>query len=199
MDVLQTDKSDNFAALLKDVPMGCKGTVLSESILRNCNVNCLTFDRNRLQPYNDNLCLLRALVLLLHGNKKLTEETSKLFNLVLDNSEEGVVSIFQGVHLKDFRKIDDSLQLSIFIYDIGFVDGKQIGELCRRKIQKYERVSLFYDTTITSATSTTSTPCSKLSGVLRVTHFSRKGGFWNGIWLLILIVLSIFTHRMFTN
>ena len=63
----------NFASLLKDVPMGCKDTVLPEPLMRNCNVNRLTSERNTLQPYNDNLCLFRALALHLHGNKKLEE------------------------------------------------------------------------------------------------------------------------------
>ena len=60
-----------FAALLKDVPMGCKDTVLLEPLLKNHNVNCLTFERNTRQPYDDNLCLFRALALQLHGKKKL--------------------------------------------------------------------------------------------------------------------------------
>ena len=52
-----------FASLLKDVPMVCKDTLLPEPILKNHIVNCLTFERNTLQPYNDNLCLFRALAL----------------------------------------------------------------------------------------------------------------------------------------
>ena len=52
-----------FAALLKDIPMGCKDTVLPEPLLKNCNVNCLNFERNSSQPYNDNLCLFRAVAL----------------------------------------------------------------------------------------------------------------------------------------
>ena len=71
--------------------MGCKETVLPEPLLKNHNVNCYTFGRNTLQPYNDNLCLFRALALHLHGNKKLKEETSKISNLFLNNSEEGDV------------------------------------------------------------------------------------------------------------
>ena len=66
-----------FAALLKDVPMGCKDTVLPEPLLKNGKVSCLTFERNIKQPYNDNLCLFTALALYLHGNEKLEEETSK--------------------------------------------------------------------------------------------------------------------------
>ena len=60
-----------FASLLKDVPMGCKDTLLPEPLLRNGNVNCLTFEKNTLHTYNDNLCLFRALALQLHGNEKL--------------------------------------------------------------------------------------------------------------------------------
>ena len=68
-----------FASLLKDGPMGCKDTVLPEPLLKNHNVNCLTFERNTSQPYNDNLCLFRALALHLQGNEKSEEETSKVF------------------------------------------------------------------------------------------------------------------------
>ena len=59
----------NFASLLKDVPMGCKDRVLPEPLLKNHNLNCLNFERNRRQPNNDNLCLFRALALHLHVNK----------------------------------------------------------------------------------------------------------------------------------
>ena len=77
-----------FAPLLKDVPMCCKYIVLPEPLMRNGNMNCLNFEKNKLQSYNDNLCLFRALALLLHGHKKLEEETSKIINLFLNNSEE---------------------------------------------------------------------------------------------------------------
>ena len=36
-----------FAALLTDVPMGCKDTVLPEPLLKNQNVNCLTFEKKQ--------------------------------------------------------------------------------------------------------------------------------------------------------
>ena len=62
-----------------------------------------------------------------------------------------------------------------------------------------KKVSSFYATTITFATSTTSMHCSKLSNVLRVTQFSQRRGIWNGNCLLVVNVLNIFTQRMFTN
>ena len=83
------------ASLLKDVPMGCKDTVLPEPLLKNHNVNCLTFERNTRQPYNDNLCLFRALALHLHGNKKLEEETSKNFYLFLNNCGKEIHQSFR--------------------------------------------------------------------------------------------------------
>ena len=89
-----------FASLLKDVPMGCKDTVLPEPLLKNRNVNCLTFERNTRQPNNDNLCLLH-----LHGNEKLEEQASKIFNLLLNDRGEGDLSKFQGVHMPDIPKV----------------------------------------------------------------------------------------------
>ena len=41
--------------------------------------------------------------------------------------------------MTDIPKVEDLLQLNIFLYDIDFVDGELIGELCRKKIQKYEK------------------------------------------------------------
>ena len=114
--------------------MGCKDTVLPEPLLKSHNMNCLTFERKTRQPYKDILCLFRALALHLHSDEKLEEETPKKFNIFLNNSEEGDVSKVQGDHLNDIPKVKDLLQLNIFLYDIDFVDGELIGELCRRSI-----------------------------------------------------------------
>ena len=128
-----------FASLLKDVPMGCKDTVLPEPLLRNCNVNCLTFEKKTRQPYNDNFCLFRAVALHFFGNERLEEETSKIFNLFLNNCGEGDPSKLQGVHMTDIPKVEAILQLNFFLYDIDFVDGELIGELARRSFQKFEK------------------------------------------------------------
>ena len=119
--------------------MGCKDAVLPEPLLKNPNVNCVTFEGNSRQPYNDNFCLFRALAVHLHGNEKLEEETSKIFNLLLYNSEERYPSKFQGVQMTDIPKVENLLQLHIFIYDIDFVDGELIGELTRRSGQTFEK------------------------------------------------------------
>ena len=41
-----------FAALLRDIPMGCKDLVLPESPLNNHTVNCLTYEQNTKKPKN---------------------------------------------------------------------------------------------------------------------------------------------------
>ena len=128
-----------FVALLKDVPMGCKDSLLPELLLKNQNVNCLTFEKNTRKPYNDILCLFRAVALHLFGNERLEEKTSKIFNIFLDNCGEADPSNFQGVHTTDIPKVEEQLQLITFLYDIDFVNGELIGELARRSFQKFEK------------------------------------------------------------
>ena len=99
-----------FASLLKDLPMSCKDTNLPEPLLKNHKMNCSIFERNTKQPYSDNLCFSKELALPLHGNKKLEEETLKIFKLFHKNGEEGDVSKFQGVHLKAIPEVGDLLQ-----------------------------------------------------------------------------------------
>ena len=127
-----------FAALLKDVPMGCKNAVLPEPLLRNGTINCLTFEEKTREPYNDNLCVFCALALHIHGNQRLDEEVSNYFNLFINKMDGLSADQFQRVHMKDIPFIEDLLTLNIVLYDIDIVDGKIIGELARRSVQKYE-------------------------------------------------------------
>ena len=41
--------------------------------------------------------------------------------------------------MTDISKVEEMLQLNIFLYDIDFVDGELMGELGRRSIQKFEK------------------------------------------------------------
>ena len=74
-----------FVAILKDVPMGCKDSVLLEPLLKTQIVNFLPFEKNTGKPYNDNFCPFRAVALHLFCNDRLEEQTSKIFNFVLNN------------------------------------------------------------------------------------------------------------------
>ena len=128
-----------FAALLRDTPMGCKDAVPPESLLKYHTVNCLTFEKNTRKLYNDNLCLFTALALHLHGNERLEEETSKLFNLFLINSTNPDPSKFQGVCMDDIPSVEDIVGINILINDIDVIDDAMVGELARRSIKKYEK------------------------------------------------------------
>ena len=127
-----------FAVLFKDVPVGCKNAVLPEPLLINHTINCLTYEENTRQPNNGNLCIFRALALHMHGNQRLEEETSKLFNLFLNKMDGLSPNQFQGVHMNDIPTVENLLTLNILLYDIDIVDGNIVGELARRSVQKYE-------------------------------------------------------------
>ena len=122
-----------FAALLKDVPMGCKNAVLPEPLLKNHTINCLTFEESTRQPYNDNLYFFRALALHLHGTQRLEEETSKLFNLFINIMDGLSADQFQGVHMNDIPIIEDLLTLNTLLYDIDIVD-RNISENLRVEV-----------------------------------------------------------------
>ena len=128
-----------FAALLRDKLMECKDAILPESLLKNHTVICLAYEQNTKKPYRDNLCLFRALALQLHGNERLEEETSKLFNIFLINSTNPDPSKFQGVCMDDIPSVEDIVGIKIFRYDIDLFDGALVGELVRRSIKKYKK------------------------------------------------------------
>ena len=127
-----------FAALLNDVPIGCKNAVLPEPLLRNRTINCLTYEENTRQPYNDNLCLFRALAFNLHGTQGMEEETSKLFKLFINEMDGLSPNQLQGVHMNDIPTVEDLLPLNILLYDLDIVDGNIVGELARQSVQNYE-------------------------------------------------------------
>ena len=127
-----------FAALLEDVPMGCKNAVSPEPLLKRCTINCLTIEEKTRQPYNDNLCLFRAPALHLHGNQRLEEEKSKIFNSFISKMDGLSPNQFKGVHMNDIPIVEDLLTLNILLYDIDIVDGNIFRELARRSVQKYD-------------------------------------------------------------
>ena len=127
-----------FATLLKDVPIRCKNAILSELLLKNGTFNCLTYEENTRQPYNDNFCHFRALALHLYGTQRLEEKISKLFNVFINKMDGLSPNQFEGVHMNNIPMVEDLLTLNILLYDIDIVDRNIIGELARRSVQKYE-------------------------------------------------------------
>ena len=102
--------------------------------MKNHNANCLTFDRNTRQPNNRILCLFGALALHLRSNNELEQEIA-----FLAKNEERDASKIQGSQLNDTPKIEDILQLHIFLLNVEFLVRELIGELARRGNQKYDK------------------------------------------------------------
>ena len=170
-----------FAALLKEVPLGCKNAVLPEPLLKTHTINCLTFDENTRQPYNDNLCLFRALALHMYRNQRLEEETSKLFNLFINEMDGLSPNQFQGVHMNDVPTVEDLLTLNILLYDIDIVDGTLLENLQDEVCRNTKILCGCEDTTTTYATWTTLMKSSNLFAALIVTLFSTKHSIWSDI------------------
>ena len=114
--------------------MGCKNAVLP--FLWNGIINCLTYEKNTRQPYNNNLCLFRELAVHLHGTQRLEEEISNLFNLFINKMNGLSPDQFQGVRMNDIPIVEDLLTLNILLCQIEFVDGNIVGELAGRSVQK---------------------------------------------------------------
>ena len=80
----------------------------------------------------------RAFTLRFHGNQKLEEEISKIFNSIINRMDGLTTPQFQGVPMNDIPVVEDFLHLNIFHYEKDIVDGKILGEVGRWSVQKYE-------------------------------------------------------------
>ena len=95
-----------FAALLKNIPMGCPDSILPEPLLRHKQVNCLLLDKDE-QPYKNHLCLFRALTMYLHGHSNIDVHTSQLFTDFISKSgyDTNVIDDTIFLYNKDPQKL----------------------------------------------------------------------------------------------
>ena len=107
-----------FDALLKNVPMGCLDSVISEPILKNNQVNYLASDQNTKQPYNKNLSLFRAIAVHLLGTTSHGASNAKIFFVFLEKLVSDPKH-FPGVSMDNLPIIEDVVEKNIFIYDIN--------------------------------------------------------------------------------
>ena len=77
-------------------------------------------------------------VLHLHRIKRLEAQFANNFKLFVNRKDELSPNQFQRVLMNDIPVVEDLLKLKILQYDIDILDGKIIGELARRTMQKYE-------------------------------------------------------------
>ena len=175
-------KVTEFAALLKEVPMGWKDAVLPEPLTKNHNVSGLTHEENTRKPHNDILCLLGTLALHLHGNGSLEEKTSKNITLFSEKVGGSIQASFQASCMNDIPIIGDLVQVNIFLYDIDFVDVALIRELPQKKVlANIPTLFSYYVTTVTFVMSLISMYSSKLFAAHRVIIFPTGHQFWSVI------------------
>ena len=93
--------STKFAALLKDLPMGCKRAVLPEFLLKNHTVTCLTYEHQK--TIQRQFLLLQRPCPPLAWKWEAQRKTSKLSNLFLINTTNPDPSKFQGVCMDDIH------------------------------------------------------------------------------------------------
>ena len=125
-----------FAALLKNIPMGCPDSVLPEPLLRHTQVNCLLSNKDK-EPYKDHLCLFRALAMYMNGHNDLDSHTSRYFKSVSKSGYDR--KRFRGVSVEDLPVVEEIVRRNIFIYDFDIPEGEYVGELARRSIGRFDR------------------------------------------------------------
>ena len=76
----------------------------------------------------------RALVLRLHGNQKLELEVSKIINLSMEKIGGIDPAVFQSACMESISKVEDIVQLDIFLYGIDCVDATLVDELASRSL-----------------------------------------------------------------
>ena len=129
----------------------------------------------------------------------LQQKAAKIVTLSLAKSEEGSISNFQCNQINYFPKFEDFLQPNIFLYHIDFVDGELIGEVARRRSQKYDKIVNFlrYNNQISYASN-----INKLYNASRFitcdTFFSKFGNLESQMFTYSKPV-KMYTQRMFNN
>ena len=127
--------------------MGCNEAVLPNPLLKNCTINSLTFEENARQIYDDNLGLFKDFSFHLHGNQRLEEETSEIFNSFTNRVDGLRPNQFTGVKMDDIAIVQDVLILNILHYYINNANGNMIRGLARGILKKYEFTACCWDTT----------------------------------------------------
>ena len=122
-----------FAALLKNIPMGCPKSVLPRSVLKNHSVNCLLSNKAK-EPYKDHLSLFRALAVYKNGHSDLDSHISRYFTNFITKSGFDPKT-FRGASVVDLTDVEEIVQRNIFIYNFDIQEGDYVGELARRILE----------------------------------------------------------------
>ena len=103
----------NFAALLKNIPIGCPDSVLPEPSLRHTEVNCLLSNKKK-EPYKDHIGLFRALVMYMKGHNDLDSHTSRYFSEFISKPGYDPKN-FLEISVEVLPAVDELIERNIFV------------------------------------------------------------------------------------
>ena len=129
-----------FVFLLSGVPLGCIIQNIPSLLLRNGYFKCFVFDCNK-KPFQDNLCMFRALSYEIHGSNELQQNTLKLMhNFLLATRRDD--ETFPGIHEDDILVLEALVDRNIKVYSIVFDEQSDMfAELNRRSSMKRSKTS----------------------------------------------------------
>ena len=128
-----------FVFLLSGVPLGCITQNIPSIFLRNGYIKCFVSDCEK-KPYQDNLCMFRALVYDLYGSVQLQHKTMELMQMFLSATRRDAT--FPGIHEDDIPVLEALVDRNIQIYSIFFDEQLEMfAELTRRSSMKRSKTT----------------------------------------------------------
>ena len=129
-----------FVFLLSGVPLGCIEQSIPSTLLRNPIVKCFVSDCEK-RPYQDNLCMFRALAYELHGSNELQQNTMELMQMFLSATRRDDET-FPGIHEDDIPVLENLVDRNIQVYSIFFDEqSEMLAELTRRSSMKRSKTT----------------------------------------------------------
>ena len=126
-----------FAALLKNIPMGCPDSVIPEPLLRHTQVNCLLSNKT-----TNHKKIIRVFSAYWPFTRTDTLISTLTFPDILQNLYQNLVRIlkrFCVVSVEGLPVVEEIVQRNIFIYDFDIQEAEYVGKLARRSIGKFDK------------------------------------------------------------
>ena len=124
MEVLLRYKCHFLVFLLSGVPLGSIEQLISSALVKNPIVKCFVSDGEK-KPYQDNLCMFRALAYELHGSNELQQNTLELMQMFLSATRRDGET-FPGIHEDDIPVLEALVDRNIQVYSIFFDEQSEM-------------------------------------------------------------------------
>ena len=126
--------------LLSGIPLGCIKQPIPSASVKNPIVKCFVSDCEN-KPYQDNLCMFRALAYELHGSNDLQQNTISLMQTFLSATRRDGET-FPGIHEDDIPVLEALVDRNIQVHSIFFDEQSDMfAELTRRSSMKRSKTT----------------------------------------------------------